>query len=249
MTAHWIEANGARLHYEYDRRDAGTIVLVHEMGGSQDSYAALAGLLGTRWSVLRYDQRGAGLSDRIAGPLAIDTPALDLAALLEKLAITGPVAVVGAAVGAAVAIRFAVRWPESVKALALLAPSTGLIPARREATLPKIERLEREAQSGTGTSANPGERLPAGDPGSRAATWRMLIGLDLQADLASLSCPVLVAAGMRDEDRPPAHVAEVAGKIAGARLITLDAGHVMAKEQPDEVADLLAAFLDEAGFR
>ncbi|MBR2687359.1 MAG: alpha/beta fold hydrolase [Aquamicrobium sp.] len=246
MGTQWIEANGARFRYEHRRRDVGTLVLVHEMGGRLESFDGIVADLGERWSVLRYDQRGAGQSDRIAGSLSLDTPAADLAGILDRLEIAGPVVVVGAALGASVAIRFAAKWPARVAALALLAPSTGLIPGNYAATIEKIELLEKSAREGTPAQASNGAPLP--DPASSAATWRMLIGLDLAADLAGLPCPTLVAAGSRDSFRPPAHVAEIAARIPKAQSLVLDTGHVMAIETPHLVAATIATFLNGIGF-
>lgn len=242
----WIEANGARFRYEHRQRDAGTLVLVHEMGGRLESFDGITADLGERWSILRYDQRGAGQSDRIAGSLSLDTPAADLAGILDGLEIPRPVVLVGAALGASVAIRFAAKWPPRVAALVLLAPSTGLIPGNYAATIEKIELLEKSAREGTQALASNGAPLP--DPASSAATWRMLIGLDLAADLASLSCPTLVAAGSRDSFRPPVHVAEIAARIPEAQSLVLDTGHVMAIETPDLVAATIATFLHDIGF-
>lgn len=251
MDMRWIEANGARFRYEHHRRGAPTVVLLHEMGGALESYDDLLARLGARWSILRYDQRGAGLSDRITGPLSVDMPAADLKALLDGLNIDGPVAVVGAAVGAAVAIRFASRYPQKVNALALLAPSTGLIAGRSAATMEKIKKLERSgAQTVASISPDQDEascRRP--DPASYAATWRMLFELDLKVDFTRIACPTLVVAGLQDTDRPPDHVAQVASLIPGARFMILDTGHVMAIDTPDLVATTLTAFLDDVGFQ
>lgn len=235
----WIEVNAARLRYDYRRGD-GTLVLLHEMGGTLESFDALLSHLGERRGVLRYDQRGAGLSSNVTVPLAIDTPAADLAALLDALSIEGPVTLVGAAVGAAVAIRFAARFPQRVAALVLLAPATSVAPARRAATLEKIEQLERH---GVPTALGGAIRL---DPMSYGATYRMLLGLDLEADLGRIGAPTLVIAGERDGFRPPSEVAALAAKMAGGRFVALDTGHVMAVETPALVAAEITAFLDGA---
>lgn len=245
MALQWIETNGARFRYEYRHGGAGTLVLVHEMGGRLESFDGVMAGLGERWSILRYDQRGAGQSDRIAGSLSIDTPAADLAGLVDALEITGPVVVVGAALGASIAIRFAAKWPARVAALVLLAPSTGLIPGNYAETIKKIEALEKHAREGTPALAGNGTRLA--DPASSAATWRMLVGLDLAEDLAGLCCPTLVVAGSQDTFRPPAHVAEVAARIPGAQSLVLNTGHVMAIDTPDLVVATIATFLDGAG--
>jgi len=237
----WIEVNGARLRYELRRGD-NTIVLLHEMGGTLESFDALLPHLSEGYGVLRYDQRGAGLSSNATAPLAIDTPADDLAALLDALSIGPPVAVIGAAVGAAVGIRFAARVPQRVAALVLLAPAAGIAPARRAATLEKIEQLERH---GTPTALGGAIRL---DAMSYGATYRMLLGLDLEADMRCISAPTLALAGTRDSFRPPLEVAALAGRIAGARFRTLESGHVMAVETPSLVAAEVTAFLARIGF-
>jgi len=56
----WIEVNGAALRYELAGSGDRTLVLVHEMGGTLDSWDQVlpAFLPGRR--VLRYDTRGAG---------------------------------------------------------------------------------------------------------------------------------------------------------------------------------------------
>ncbi len=65
-------------------------VLVHEMGGSlkswDDLYATLAGEI----TLLRYDTRCAGLSEKFPGELSIDDHVADLAALLDVLHIDKP---------------------------------------------------------------------------------------------------------------------------------------------------------------
>ncbi|MGG2564484.1 alpha/beta fold hydrolase [Pseudomonas aeruginosa] len=65
-------------------------MLVHEMGGSlkswDDLYATLAGEI----TLLRYDTRCAGLSEKFPGELSIDDHVADLAALLDVLHIDKP---------------------------------------------------------------------------------------------------------------------------------------------------------------
>lgn len=254
MSSRWIEANGVQLRYERQAGRARTIVLLHEMGGMLESWDAVVPLLAPTASVLRYDQRGAGLSEKPPGPYAIAQAADDLAALVTALAIAEPVTVVGAAVGAAVATAFAARHPQAVAALALLAPATVLDEAKRARTEQRIAAIERFGirrafADETGEPPSRYEELRlAADPAGLAATWRMLAGLDLDADLAAIRCPTLVVAGRRDTARPPEHVAGVAARIAGAEFLVLETGHVMAIETPELVASTLRDFLVRAGF-
>lgn len=254
MPNRWIEANGVQLRYQLQAGPPATIVLLHEMGGMLESWDAVVLLLTPFASVLRYDQRGAGLSEKPPGPYTIAQAADDLAALLVALAITGPVAVVGAAVGAAVAAAFAARHPQAIAALALLAPATVLDETKRAKTEQRIASIERLGirQAFADEAAKPRSRYEelrlAAGPAGLAATWRMLAALDLDADLAAIRCPTLVVAGRHDAARPAEHVAGVAAKIAGAEFLVLETGHVMAIDTPELVASTLRDFLVRADF-
>ncbi|MGX1789172.1 alpha/beta fold hydrolase [Bosea sp. NPDC055332] len=254
MPNRWIEANGVQLRYALEPGPPATIVLLHEMGGMLESWDAVVPLLTPIASVLRYDQRGAGLSEKPPGPYTVAQAADDLAALLAALAITEPVAVVGAAVGSAVAATFAVRHPQAIAALALLAPATVLDETKRARTEQRIAAIERLGirQAFADEAEKPRSRYEelrlAADPAGLAATWRMLAGLDLDADLAAIRCPTLVAAGRHDAARPPKHVASVAAKITGADFLVLETGHVMATDTPELTASTLRDFLARTGF-
>ena len=72
--------------------------------------------------MLRYDTRGAGLSQKVRGALTIDTMADDLVALMDALGIAGKVALAGIAVGGAIALHAAVRFPQRVAAVVVEQP-------------------------------------------------------------------------------------------------------------------------------
>jgi len=85
----FIEVNGVGLRYELSGGDDRTAVLIHEMGGSLESWDEVAPVLAANRRVLRYDTRGAGLSEKVRGVLSIDTMVDDLAALLDALGVVG----------------------------------------------------------------------------------------------------------------------------------------------------------------
>ena len=105
----FIEINGSGLRYELSGSGERAVALIHEMGGTLESWDGVAPLLAKHRRVLRYDMRGAGLSQKVRGTLSIDTMADDIAALLDHVGITGKVALVGVAVGGAIALHFAAR--------------------------------------------------------------------------------------------------------------------------------------------
>lgn len=257
----FIEVNGAALRYELTGSAASTVVLVHEMGGTLESFDDVAPMLAQKHRVLRYDTRGAGLSQKVRGTLTFDTMADDLAALVEALGITGKVAVAGVAVGGGIALNAAARFPGRVSAVIAGSPAIGIEPDRRPGVFARIDRLEQEGmRSVAEVSHDSGypaalradakrfaqfrARWLGNDPASYATIYRMLASSDLTPRLATLACPVLVIGGRHDGTRPPAMVEPVAGLIPGARYQLLDTGHYMAAQTPELVADAIGDFLD-----
>jgi pimeloyl-ACP methyl ester carboxylesterase len=68
---------------------------------------------------------------------------------------------------------------------------------------------------------------------------------DSRRDLAAIRCPTLVLVGDGDEATPPERAAEIAGGIAGARLVTVpESGHLSTLEQPEHVTRALVEWME-----
>ncbi len=64
--------------------------------------------------------------------------------------------------------------------------------------------------------------------------------IDSRPGLAAIQCPTLVVVGDGDALTPPERAAEIAGGIAGARLVTIkDCGHMCVLERPEELGSAL----------
>ena len=260
----FIEVNGAALRYDLTGAGAKTLVLVHEMGGTLESWDDVLPALSQGRRVLRYDTRGAGLSEKIRGTADIDQMADDVAALLDALGIAGRVAIAGIAVGGAIAIHYAARHAARTAALIPMGPATGIPPERRQASLAAADALEKNGIRGAidqvlAASYPPilrgdkvrFERVRAqrlgNDPASQAAIARMLAGMDLTADYPKIACPTLFLAGRHDGLRPPATVEPLVPLIKGARFEALESAHFMSQQTPELVAGIMTRFLAEAG--
>ena len=259
----FVEVNGTALRYELSGSGASTLVLIHEMGGTLESWDFVMPLFGAKRRVLRYDTRGAGLSQKVRGTLTVDTMTDDLVALMDALGITGRVALAGVAVGGAIALHTAVRFPQRVAAVIASSPAIGIAPDRRAALLTRVERMEREglhAVLDTLDNVYPAElrgdaqrfaafraRWLGSDPASYGAIYRMLVGMDLQPELSRIACPVLVTAGALDRTRPPQLVEPVARAIPGARYAVLETGHYAPVQTPELYAQTVGEFLDAVG--
>lgn len=261
----WIEVNGTALRYEVSGSGARTLVLVHEMGGTLESWDGVLARLPDGLRVLRYDTRGAGLSEKIRGTLHFDTMTDDLAALLDAQGIAGPVVLAGVAVGAGIALHFAARHAARVAGVVAMAPATGVAAERRAATLARAEAMEKNgpragAEEGFAASypevmRSDGEtfrrfraRWLGNDPASYAAIYRMLADARVTEELPSITCPVLMMAGHHDALRPPALIEPLARTMANARFRAVESAHYMAVQTPGLVAEAIAAFLAEIGF-
>jgi 3-oxoadipate enol-lactonase len=254
---HYLEVNGTALRYELSGSGKGTVVLLHEMGGSLESWDLVAPRRAAARRILRYDARGAGMSEKVLGRVSLDELVGDLTGLLDALGIGERVTLVGTAVGGAVALAAAARFPERAAAVVASCPATGIAADRRAAAEARIERMEREGlravldglDSGYPTALRTDAlrfgafraRWLGSDPVSFAATYRMLLDLDLTRELVRIACPVLLIGAAFDATRPAALVEAVAGSIRHARYLLLPTGHYAAVQTPDI---LTAAVLD-----
>lgn len=253
----WIEANNGATRYTLSGSSPDVVVLIHEMGGSIESWDALLPLVEPGRTVLRYDMRGFGDATKVSGTHSIDTLTGDLAALLDALSIAVPVDVCGMAVGGAAALHFAAKYPERARRIALMSPALGVDPARRADVGKRADSIEANGMGFIGDSelgltypvALRDENFPAyrarwlgNDPASYAATYRMLVGLDSGHAMAAVRAPTLVLAGALDPLRPPELMSQVAAGVSGARLQIVPGGHVMAHQTPDAVSEQLHAF-------
>jgi 3-oxoadipate enol-lactonase len=227
----FIELDGLTLRYELSGKGDRTLVLVHEMGGSLESWDDVSPRFAESRRVLRYDTRGAGMSQKVRGQLGIDTMTDDITALLDALGIAGKVALAGVAVGGAIALHFAARYPGRTSAVAD-SMLNGYAPELRG----DIKRFEQYRARWLGN-----------DPASYATIWRMLAGMDMQGELTRLRLPVLVIGGSLDRVRPPALAKAVANAIPGARYIEVPTGHYMAVQTPDLISDCIDEFLRTVG--
>jgi 3-oxoadipate enol-lactonase len=260
----WIEVNGASLRYELSGSGDKVLVLVHEMGGTLESWDQVLPALSRGRRVLRYDTRGAGMSEKVRGTLSFDTMADDIAALLDALGIKQKVTLAGCAVGGGIVLHFAVRHAERVATVIAMGPATGVEPDRRAATLERASQMEREGARamvdiGFANSYPPAVRHDAeqyrkfrarwiaNDPDGFAAIVRMLADSAVTDKLPRINCPALLLAGTQDPLRPPAAVKLLAQLIPNAQFRPLETGHFMAVQTPKLVADAMLEFLAASG--
>ncbi len=205
------------------------------------AWDAVATTLATRFRVIRHDMRGTGAS--VATSLfTFDRYADDLAAVCNHFGIARAV-VIGAAYGARTAMRFALRYPDRLRALVLLDVAVGA-PADRLVREAGVERAQaRRAAAGLTHGRIDPAWLDHHDPDRALEACRAHLGpMPWEADIARIAVPTLVATGDEDPNLPVSR--GIAEAIPGARFLTIEmTGHGSPIERPDVVAALIADFV------
>ncbi len=255
----FVEANGVSLHYALTGTGR-SVVLMHELGGTLHSWDGVAPRLAEYFRVLRYDQRGAGLSEKVRHEFTNDMLVKNFEAIAAAFNLPPPYHFVTVAAAATQALRFAEKYPDRVGALVLCNPAPGVDPSRAAAL---DERAAFAAREGMRTSLPTtlalsypptlGERAAydaylgrylANDPVCFGFAFRALARTNMLHMLPRLRCPVMVVAGKHDTVRPQAGSAELAKKIPGARFeIIDDGGHFLPTQAPRALTALLEDFL------
>ena len=257
----FIEVNGTALRYELQGKRGQILVLIHEMGGTVENWDLVLPLLDPTYRTLRYDSRGCGLSAKLTGEIDVVTLSDDLRALLDAEGIHEPVVVVGCALGAATALVFAARFPERTAGAVVMSPALDMKPEDRAPRLAMLTGVLRDGMKfiaeGALEAAYPAvlrERDPerfrdfrarwlGNDPASFAAHYRMLIDMDIQAELRAVRCPVLAICGTLDKFRSPAYVRAVLAPLPDVAFVEIETSHHQTVETPQEIAEAMQDFL------
>jgi 3-oxoadipate enol-lactonase len=246
------------LSYTVSGSGDAVAVLLHELGGSQRSWDAVASQVEHEFQVLRYDQRGQGDSEKVRAPFTLDDHVGDLEGLMRASGLAPPYLLVGAAAGCAVAIAYAARWPDRVAALLLCAPALGADASRKTYLAERSQKAVSEGMRAVvdGALANSyppalrgdGKQFDAYraqlltcDPVGYAHANQALADADLATDLGLVKCPCVLLAGRHDPLRPLAYVRKTADALAHARVMEIDSGHLMPTQAPAVIAAQMLA--------
>ncbi|MGI4954377.1 MAG: 3-oxoadipate enol-lactonase [Janthinobacterium lividum] len=253
-----IASNGTELFYDLAGPEgAPVVVFSNSIGATIEMWDAQARALSDRYRVLRYDTRGHGRSPTLDAPITIDTLADDLAGLLAALGI-GRAHVVGLSLGGMTAQALAIRRPELVHGLVLMATSAHLPSGWDErAALVRRDGMAAITDAVIARWFTPGfladprvaalrDRFLAIDPAGYAVCCGAIGAMDLRP--GRITVPTLIIAGAEDPATPPAMSEEIRSRTKQAELVVLPrAAHILAIEQDAAVNRHLLGFLDGFG--
>jgi pimeloyl-ACP methyl ester carboxylesterase len=263
--------NGISLWYELN----GSGPLLVQIGGAvnaHEGYATVTPAMAEHFTVLDYDHRGYGASDRPVGDdYGLDLWADDLAGLLDALEIER-LLVHGGSMGGFIATRFASRYPERVERLVIggavakcdrmsrtqfhiwkrIAQAYG-VDSEELALHLTTHAFSREHLETLGETAVDDMR----DGTARNVTievflaaCELMINTDTRAELASITAPTLVMVGDRDVITPLDSASGGAGArymaehIPNSELLVLEGcGHGNLVERANESISAIIEFL------
>ena len=233
------------------------VVLSHALGCDLRMWDGVAAQLARAHTVLRYDHRNHGASERVPGALRIETLAQDAAELIQREADGEPVHFVGLSMGGMTAQALAVRHPELLRTVTI-ANSSAHYPdqapwrARAETVAARgvaaiapgaVSRWLTPAFAATPEGQVAAEQLQAvllaNDPQAYIESCNAVAAIDFRDSNRRVAVPTLVIGGLQDEATPFAMSEAIAAAIPHARLASIDAAHVSAVERPVEFAQLL----------
>ncbi|MGW1132888.1 bifunctional 3-oxoadipate enol-lactonase/4-carboxymuconolactone decarboxylase PcaDC [Streptomyces griseoluteus] len=256
------ESTSSTLQYRFDGpEEAPVLILGPSLGTTWHMFDRQVPELVKQWRVLRFDLPGhGGAPAHPAGSVA--ELATRLLATLDSLGVQR-FGYAGCALGGAVGIELALRHPERLASLALVAASPRFGTPdefRQRGVIVRTNGLDPIARSapdrwftGGFAAAQPAitewavQMVRTTDPGCYIAACEALAAFDVRPELGRIGVPTLVLVGSEDQVTGPAEARTLVAGIPDARLAVVPgASHLVPVEQPAAVTDLLVRHFSTA---
>ncbi|MXM64006.1 4-carboxymuconolactone decarboxylase [Streptomyces sp. HUCO-GS316] len=256
------EKNVETLQYRFDGpEDAPVLVMGTSLGATWHMWDRQVPELAKQWRVFRFDLPGHGGAPAYPAGSVGDL-ALRLLATLDGLGVQH-FGYAGCALGGAIGIELALRHPDRVASLALIAASPRFGTAdefRQRGVIVRTNGLDPIARTsperwftGGFAAAQPAitewavQMVRTTDPGCYIAACEALAAFDVRPELGRVGVPTLVLVGSDDQVTGPAEARTLVAGIPDARLAVVPgASHLVPVEQPAAVTDLLVRHFSTA---
>ena len=246
-------ANGIELYFETAGHGRRVLVISGTGGDLRRHPNVMDGPLPKDFTVLCYDQRGLGQSDKPESVYTMADYADDAAALLEHVSWPS-CSVIGISFGGMVAQELVVRHPSAVDRLVLACTSTGgaggSYPLHELDELAEDERVERtlglldtrldaawqEGHPWDVERQRAAIRRPADRDADVVAGQRRQLEARRHHDtwdrIGAIQIPVMVCGGKYDGVAPPENLERMASRIPDAELSFYEGGHLFLVQDP-----------------
>jgi 3-oxoadipate enol-lactonase len=259
MAATTVDVRGAKFNCRIDGpAEAPLLVLSNSLGANLAMWEDQMEALVQRFRVLRYDSRGHGATSITPGPYTIGELARDVLGLLDSLQ-ARKVHFCGLSMGGMTGMWLAVHAAERIDRLVLAntAPQIGTLEIwnTRIETVSKgglaaiadgvLERWFTRAfrERAPASVARMRAMMTATSPEGYVASCAAVRDMNQWATVGRIASPTLVIAGKHDVSTPPSEGRKLAGSIAGAHYVELDAAHISNVEAAERFTAELTGFL------
>ena len=208
------------LYYQ-EKGDKEPFILLHGNGEDGSYFKHQIDYFCDRYRVIALDTRGHGKSPRGTAPFTIEQFSCDLYDFMESLAISNA-AILGFSDGANIAMKFAIKYPDKVKALILNGGNLNARGVKRSTQIPieiGYKIASRFASKSTGAKKN-------------AEMLGLMVNepnIELN-ELSRITAPTLVICGSNDMIKE-SHTKEIAENIPNAKLSVIKGDHFIANKK------------------
>jgi 3-oxoadipate enol-lactonase len=256
----WIDYGDISLRYELRGSGARSLILLHEMSGSLETWDPVTPLVEKDFRILLNDQRGSGLSEKTHADFGMADHVRDVERLIETAQLPPPYIVSGVASGAAIAVALTLKLGSQIAGLVLCAPALQISPDRRQFLADRSQKAIDTGMRGV-IEAALGRSFPrklmqdealyhayrgrflSNDPQCYARANLALAEIALEEPLTRLTCPITMLAGEHDPVRPPSLIGPLAQRVPHATYEVVDGGHIMPLQAPQAIARHLKAMI------
>jgi class 3 adenylate cyclase len=256
------------LHIAYQVTGSGPLDLIVvpgaftnlELASENPTFVSFNERLTSFARVIRFDKRGTGLSDRVAGIANLEDRMDDVRAVMDAVG-SERAALFGISEGGPMSLLFAATYPERASALVLYGTYARQPVQMSESLKENLDLIERAW--GTGETLrlySPAraadetarrawgrfERLSA-SPSAIMALMRMNNEIDVRDILSAIQIPTLVVHRTGDPQIPIECGRDIAGHIPGAKFTELPGNDHMFADIGERLADEIEEFL--TGYR
>ena len=256
-----VKANSVKLNYELEGQGP-PLVLINGLTMTLSGWAYQIKPFSERYTLIRYDCRGQGGSEKPDEEYSQEMHADDLSCLLDKLDVDRA-HIVGLSNGGMIAQHFALRYPEKTGALVLVdtssyigklleltiqswikATEAGGNELRYDVFLPQIfseSYITNNEEQIMGMKEYSAE---INSPAAVINLARASMKHDVTNRLSEIKSPTLIVVGEEDILVPPKYSHVLKSNIQDSELRVIEgSGHVPPLEKPDEFNSIVLEFL------
>jgi len=239
-----------------------SVIFLHGIGGGAQSFSAQLAQL-TNFNCIAWNMPGYGASSSGTWPPTFASLSNSLHDFIVELGLER-VHLVGQSIGGMLAIEHAIRQPDQVGSLSLIAttPSFGgrddsfkhaflkarLAPLDSGQSMAQVAAISAPKLVGPIASAQCISDIEAILRNVSEKTWRgileCLVTFNRRNDLASISQPCCLIAGSHDQNAPAKTMQKMSEKLSNAQFNLIEgAGHMVNQEAAARTNDILEHFL------